>query len=72
MGWVSPAYLGQFGSLFTTITLIVILFESGTSLDIVMLKKSFLGASLLTIFNFVGAFFWLYSWPSLTESGYFA
>ena len=60
MGWVSPAYLGQFGSVFTTITLIVILFESGTSLDIVMLKKSFLGASLLTILNFVGALFFGY------------
>jgi len=55
MGWITPAYLGQFGSVFTTVTLIVILFESGTSLDIFMLKKSFLGASLLTILNFIGA-----------------
>lgn len=53
LGWITPAYLGQFGSVFTTITLIVILFESGTSLDLNTLKKSILEASLLTILNFV-------------------
>lgn len=53
LGWMTPAYLGQFGSVFTTITLIVILFESGTSLDLNTLKKSILEASLLTILNFV-------------------
>lgn len=53
LGWITPAYLGQFGSVFTTITLIVILFESGTSLDLNTLKKSILEASLLTVLNFV-------------------
>lgn len=55
MGWFKPSLLGEFGSVFTTITLIVILFESGTSLNLDALKKSILGASLLTTLNFVVA-----------------
>lgn len=50
---ISPADLGQFGSVFTTITLIVILFESGTNLNPQTLKQSIGKATLLTILNFV-------------------
>ncbi len=52
MGWFKPSFLGEFGSVFTTITLVVILFESGTSLDLDALKKSILSASMLTLLNF--------------------
>jgi potassium/hydrogen antiporter len=55
MGWFKPSFLGEFGSVFTTITLIVILFESGTSLDLDALKKSILSASLLTLLNFLAS-----------------
>lgn len=50
---ISPADLGQFGSVFTTITLIVILFESGTNLNPQTLKQSIGKATLLTVLNFV-------------------
>ena len=50
---ISPADLGQFGSVFTTITLIVILFESGTNLNPQTLRQSIGKATLLTILNFV-------------------
>jgi len=55
MGWFKPSFLGEFGSVFTTITLIVILFESGTSLDLDALKKSIVSATLLTLFNFLAS-----------------
>lgn len=55
LGLITPSFLGEFGSVFTTITLIVILFESGTSLDLDALKKAILSASLLTLLNFIGA-----------------
>lgn len=54
--WITPEYLGGFGRVFTTLTLITILFESGTNLKFEDLKKSVLGASLLTSVNFVGSF----------------
>lgn len=52
---VSPADMGKGGSVFTTITLIAILFQSGTSLDLKTLKSSIGPATLLTILNFVVA-----------------
>ncbi|MDD3430772.1 MAG: cation:proton antiporter [Bacteroidales bacterium] len=49
---ISPQDLGKLGTVFTTITLIAILFESGIGLELKVLKKALLGASLITIFNF--------------------
>ena len=53
MNWITPAFMGNFGSVFTTLTLITILFESGTSLKLDDLKKSLAGASALTLLNFI-------------------
>jgi len=50
---ISPADLGQFGSVFTTVTLIVILFESGTNLNPQTLRQSIGKAALLTVLNFI-------------------
>ena len=52
-GIVSKEYFGQFGSVFTTITLIVILFESGTNLNFSEIKTSIGSALLITIINFI-------------------
>ena len=52
-GIVSKDFFGQLGNVFTTITLIVILFESGVGLKFSEIKKSIGAASLITIINFV-------------------
>ncbi len=52
-GIVTMDFFGELGSVFTTITLIVILFESGAGLNIKTIKSSIGSASLLTILNFV-------------------
>ncbi len=52
-GIVSKDFFGQLGNVFTTITLIVILFESGVGLKFSEIKKSIGPASLITIMNFV-------------------
>ena len=52
-GWVTPESFGKVGSVFTTITLICILFQSGTTLDLHVLGKSIGPALLATILNFV-------------------
>ncbi|WP_165042370.1 sodium:proton antiporter [Dysgonomonas sp. ZJ709] len=49
----NPEDLGRLGKIFTTITLIVILYESGTRLNFDGLGKAIGPASLLTVFNFV-------------------
>jgi potassium/hydrogen antiporter len=46
-------YFGKIGSVFTTITLVVIMFESGANLKFADIKKTIGSASLLTIFNFI-------------------
>ena len=51
--WISPERLGNAGSLFSGITLVTILFESGTQLRFSALKDSFRGALKLTALNFV-------------------
>lgn len=51
--WITPSFLGNFGSVFTTLTLITILFESGTNLRLDDLKKSLIGATSLTLLNFI-------------------
>ncbi|PXV59357.1 NhaP-type Na+/H+ or K+/H+ antiporter [Dysgonomonas alginatilytica] len=50
---VSPEDLGRLGKIFTTITLIVILYESGTRLKFEGIGTAIGPASLLTIFNFL-------------------
>ncbi len=51
-GFVSPSDLGSFGPVFTTITLVVILFESGTSLSISTLRSSWKSTMTLTFAAF--------------------
>ena len=51
--WLSPESLGNAGSLFSGITLVTILFESGTQLRFSALKDSFTGALKLTALNFI-------------------
>ena len=53
MGFVKVAHFGSMGPIFTSITLILILFESGTNLKIGELFKSIGSAFLLTLFNFI-------------------
>ncbi|RPI41919.1 MAG: sodium:proton exchanger, partial [Bacteroidetes bacterium] len=52
-GIVSKDFFGQLGSVFTTVTLIVILFESGSGLKFSEIKSSIGPASLITVVNFV-------------------
>jgi len=49
---VSIEQLGMVGPVFTTITLVTILFEGGTELKLEALKKSLKGTTLLTNLNF--------------------
>ena len=62
--WISPDSLGNAGSLFSGITLVTILFESGTQLRFSALKDSFQGALKLTAFNFIlsALAIWLVGW----------
>jgi NhaP-type Na+/H+ or K+/H+ antiporter len=53
MNWAAPSDLGSFGSIFTTITFIVILFESGTHLNVYDIKKSIGRATALTVACFI-------------------
>jgi potassium/hydrogen antiporter len=50
---IKPSDFGQLGGVFTTITLIVILFESGLSLKFTELKKAIGTATALTVLNFL-------------------
>ena len=65
--WISPESLGNAGSLFSGITLVTILFESGTQLRFSALKDSFSGALKLTAFNFIfsAVAVWLVCWLGL-------
>ncbi len=54
-GWIKPDFFGSFGSVFTTITLIVILFESGTSLKFKEIGKAIGSSFLITIINFAAS-----------------
>ena len=55
LGVVKEAHFGSIGPIFTSITLILILFESGTNLKIGELFKSVGSAFLLTLFNFIAS-----------------
>jgi NhaP-type Na+/H+ or K+/H+ antiporter len=50
---ITPAFFGQMGPVFTTITLIVILFESGADLNLRAVRSAIGSASLLTVVNFI-------------------
>ena len=50
--WVKPQDLGSVASVFTTITLVIILFESGTELNFNTLLNSITGTMKLTTINF--------------------
>ncbi|PCJ00835.1 MAG: sodium:proton exchanger [Flavobacteriales bacterium] len=52
LGFVNEGHFGKIGPIFTSITLVLILFESGTNLKIRELFKSIGSAFLLTLFNF--------------------
>ena len=68
--WISPESLGNAGSLFSGITLVTILFESGTQLRFAALKDSFGGALKLTALNFIlsAVVVWLVGWLVLDIS----
>lgn len=51
---MSPASLGAVGPIFTTLTLVIILFEGGLGLDLQVLIRSIRGATGLTLWNFLG------------------
>ncbi|MCL1974384.1 MAG: cation:proton antiporter [Bacteroidetes bacterium] len=55
LGIVSPGDFGFLGPVFTSITLVVILFESGTTLSLSMLKSSWKSTLSLTVVGFLGA-----------------
>ena len=50
--WVKPESLGSVASVFTTVTLVIILFESGTELNFNTLINSIKGTMKLTTINF--------------------
>ncbi|MBR6879192.1 MAG: cation:proton antiporter [Bacteroidales bacterium] len=50
--WVSPTQLGSVGNIFTTVTLVILLFESGTQLNFNTLMNSIRGTMSLTTINF--------------------
>jgi len=52
LGVVTPASFGILGPVFTTVTLVFILFESGTDLQIGALERSWKGTSKLTFLSF--------------------
>jgi NhaP-type Na+/H+ or K+/H+ antiporter len=52
-GLTTPESFGKAGPVFTTLILIVILFEGGLGLDLKVLGKSLVGATGLTVWNFV-------------------
>ncbi|MDR2292534.1 MAG: cation:proton antiporter [Prevotellaceae bacterium] len=53
MNWADPTFLGNFGNVFTAVTFIVILFDSGTELNIYDIKKSIGRATALTVMCFI-------------------
>ncbi len=55
LGIVKSSQLGLAGPVFTTATLIIILFESGTNLKIGDLMRSIGSSFLFTLFNFIGS-----------------
>lgn len=54
-GLVQPEDLGAAGPVFTTVTLVVILFEGGLGLDLKEVSRSLAGAAGLTLWGFVAS-----------------
>jgi NhaP-type Na+/H+ or K+/H+ antiporter len=54
LGWVKPSDFGKIGGVMSTIALVVILFESGTTLDIDLLAKMLKTTLSLAISTFAG------------------
>jgi potassium/hydrogen antiporter len=52
-GVITTDFFGELGNVFTTITLVVILFESGSSLRLKDIKSAIGSAALITIINFI-------------------
>lgn len=52
-GLVRPEHLGAVGPVFTTVTLVVILFEGGLGLNLKVVARSLIGASGLTLWSFL-------------------
>ena len=65
--WVKPESLGAIGSIFSAVTLVLILFESGIQLSINNLKDSFRPSLKLTATNFIisAIAVWLIGWQLL-------
>ena len=63
--WVSPDFFGQFGDVVLIITLVVMLFESGTKLQASVLRNALSGTTRLVLASFIlsvlgiGALVWL-------------
>jgi cell volume regulation protein A len=53
-GIVNPSHFGAVGPVFTTVTLVVILFESGIGLRLDTMLRAMRGTSKLTVVNFFG------------------
>lgn len=76
---ISPEDFGQLGAVFTTITLIVILFESGISLRFTELRTAIGSATILTVLNFAimmvvmsVIFYYLTSFKNMGGEGWIA
>jgi NhaP-type Na+/H+ or K+/H+ antiporter len=52
IGWVKPEHFGEIGPIFSTVTLVILLFESGINLKLKQIFSSFGSTFLITIFNF--------------------
>jgi cell volume regulation protein A len=66
LGLATPELFGEVGPVFTTVTLIIILFESGVALKLSMLRVALGGATILALLSFIltmffvgGLAFWL-------------
>ena len=57
LGWIIPAHFGRVGDVFATITLIILLFQSGLGLNFSTLQKAILRSSALTAVNFLVTMF---------------
>jgi NhaP-type Na+/H+ or K+/H+ antiporter len=53
LGLATPAMFGEVGPVFTTVTLIIILFEGGLALKLNMLRTALAGATLLALFSYL-------------------
>jgi potassium/hydrogen antiporter len=68
--FIDPSYFGQFGQVITGIALVVILFDGGTHLNLVELKKSLKDTVSISLITFIitGTVVWLFSHFILGQS----